>query len=611
MKTFHFKNRLFLSYAPVIAGIIVLFAVVLISVTSSLNRETEKLHQQELFESNLSQLEALINQASRLATQVAGNNELLNVFIPLDEKQNAAGGGKNYFDDQLMDTIRIDSLLAGINGVDGFADRISVFNRHGDYVSTGRLFETQERIAQTLADVDALDALTQELQDNPAGFLATGFCEDSWSNNPGAQLFSLYRTLSYTETSTPYGLVAIQFQAARVQKLGFWADEMPGEYFLINDRDAQNPVLMYPAQVSFPLSGAYGQIRAHLDAQSGAGKPTVLLSYEHDRREELLLVSRVTQSDWILCRTLPGSALTLPYRNSYMIMILGCVALLALFLFIVNYMAVRISRPLRMLSSSIKGINLQNMRLDAGQQRFGYTTQELIALDEAFRAMLARLDKSIVLEMQAYMRVLQSQMNPHFLYNTLSIIIGSSEAAGDDRTVAKCLKLTAMLRYVADFKRESVPLGEELEHARLYLALMKDRYEELFTYEIEADEPTLAVMVPRLTVQPLAENCFVHGFTNEPPWHIHIRVQAEGARWRLTVEDNGAGMTEADIQALYARMEKYRHDVAGNYQELSLGGMGLINTLLRLTLTCGDQVQFDIASRPEGGLRVTIGGAMQ
>ena len=145
--------------------------------------------------------------------------------------------------------------------------------------------------------------------------------------------------------------------------------------------------------------------------------------------------------------------------------------------------------------------------------------------------MLLRINKSISFEMRAYLRALQSQMNPHFLYNMLSAIVESGEEENSPRTVAMCMKLTEMMRYIADYNNDRVSFEAELQHARNYLDLMKERYEERFSYEIHADADALPILVPKLIVQPLAENCFKHGFSGcKPPWRIEIRAAPQERR---------------------------------------------------------------------------------
>ncbi len=225
--------------------------------------------------------------------------------------------------------------------------------------------------------------------------------------------------------------------------------------------------------------------------------------------------------------------------------------------------------------------------------------------------MLRRLDASISMEIQAHMRALQSQMNPHFLFNMLSVIIESSEEHGDGRTVAMCMKLSSMLRYVADFNRDQASLTDELQHARNYLDLMRDRYESLFTYDIVAEGALENILVPKMIIQPLAENCFTHGFRDcRPPWHICIRVSAFEGQWTLSVEDNGVGVTEETVAQIREKVETYRSDVATNYKNLRLGGMGLVNTLLRLSLLKSDRIEFSIGNSPERGTVIRIGGSL-
>ena len=161
--------------------------------------------------------------------------------------------------------------------------------------------------------------------------------------------------------------------------------------------------------------------------------------------------------------------------------------LLAILLVVVYLLADRISRPLREFSAGIERISLDNLASDIPLLSSSYT-EELQALDRTFHAMLLKLNQSIGFEMKAYMAALQSQMNPHFLYNMLSAIAESADEDGSPRTVRMCEKLSSMLRYMADYSSEQVSLREDIANMRNYLDLMKVRYEELFDYDILACE---------------------------------------------------------------------------------------------------------------------------
>ena len=131
--------------------VVVAVVALLLIFTRSANRDLERFHQQEVLASDMQELLSVFDGMDTLASQVASNTELLNFFIPLQDDE----APENYFRAHLMDSIRARSLLATINSTDRRALRISVFNEHGDYISAGSLYETDEVIAATLADEEA------------------------------------------------------------------------------------------------------------------------------------------------------------------------------------------------------------------------------------------------------------------------------------------------------------------------------------------------------------------------------------------------------------------------------------------------------------------------
>lgn len=595
MKTFAFKSRLFLTYTAVIAAVVVLFTAALYFITANLNRRTELYHQQEIYRNSLAEVEAILRQMDRLAEQVISNNEILGCFIPLATDSDPS----NYFDQNLIDRIRISSLLSSLNGTDNYAARISVFNGQGDYVSTGTLYETPSVVEAVLSG-DTYATLSADLLRRGDAALVSGFHHDTWSNHPRLRLLSLRRALA-SYTGAVYGVVDIQVTADAFAQLGIWQNGI-SEYALVDA--AGNAV--YPFVETGDAQAALQALAALLAESDGH---TAVLERRIGGQDMILMGTPVAPSDWLFVRLLPASALLAPYANVSVIIAVASLVLLCCLVLVMYYLSSRIAGPLQRMSAAFSGVNLQNIRQAIDDTSLSYSTAELAALSRAFHGMLIRLDRSVAMEIQAHMRALQSQMNPHFLFNMLSVIIESSEEAGDGRTVAMCLKLSAMLRYVADFNGDHATLTDELRHARNYLDLMKDRYEDSFTYEIIADGPLEAVTLPKMVIQPLTENCFAHGFRDvRPPWHVRVAATVAGGRWTLEVIDNGGGITEEAVAAIHEKVEIYRSDVATNYKNLRLGGMGLVNTLLRLSLAQGDRVDFAIAPHEGGGTRIVIGG---
>ena len=572
--------------------VVVAVVALLLIFTRSANRDLERFHQQEVLASDMQELLSVFDGMDTLASQVASNTELLNFFIPLQDDETP----ENYFRAHLMDSIRAGSLLATINSTDRRALRISVFNEHGDYISAGSLYETDEVIAATLGDSGAFAQMERQLGAG-GGVVVSGPHADYWSDNESVRLFSLVRPLSTSYSSKVYGYISVQQSVDVLHSLSLW-DRGDGASYVLLDASGEDaspaggPALPEAVLADLPAPGESAEYA--LDMDGGMS----------------VFAMRDPFSGWTLVRLLPASLLDAPYQQVYLLILLVGLVLLAILLVVVYLLADRISRPLREFSAGIERISLDNLASDIPLLSSSYT-EELQALDRTFHAMLLKLNQSIGFEMKAYMAALQSQMNPHFLYNMLSAIAESADEDGSPRTVRMCEKLSSMLRYMADYSSEQVSLREDIANMRNYLDLMKVRYEELFDYDILACEGLDGLRVPRMTLQPLVENCFQHGFRNKrPPWHIEVRFACEGGKWSIEVRDNGCGVSDEEIQKIHEKIDGYQRDLAAKYSELRLGGMGLVNTVLRLRLACREPIWFDIRPSEEGGTLVVIGGSL-
>lgn len=594
-KPFAFKNKIFRTYAIVITVVVVLFTAAIFVLTNDMNRKTELYHQEELYKKPLGEVEDILLQMDQVAAQVISNNEILGAFIPLASD----GDASNYFEKDLMGSIHIGSLLSSINGTNTHVSRISVFNGNGDYASTGTLFETPEVISAVL-DSDHYQSLKDIISQSENHVHVSRFHADTWSSNPQLQLLSMYRPLvSYT--NTVYGMVDIQVNADVFSGLSFW-ESGSSTYFMTDSA----------GEAVYPLEG---QNRQGIDFSAIAlslaqtEQSMVTLEQDVDHQDMLVMAAGVGPSGWLFVRVMPVEELLAPYAANDMIILVASFVLWCCLLLVMYYLSNRIAGPLQYLSQTISNVNLQNLKHPIADTEMPYSTAELNALSAAFHAMLIRLDQSVAMEIQAHMRALQSQMNPHFLFNMLSVIVESSEEAGDVRTVSMCLKLSAMLRYIADYNGDSASLWDELEQTRNYLDLMKDRYEDLFDYQIVTNGPMRDIEIPKMIIQPLAENCFSHGFENcRPPWRVRVEAFAKDGHWTMQMEDNGSGITREKIDEIHAKVETYRSDVATNYKNLRLGGMGLVNTMLRLSLAQNDQLVFSISQAPSGGTLIKVGG---
>lgn len=275
----------------------------------------------------------------------------------------------------------------------------------------------------------------------------------------------------------------------------------------------------------------------------------------------------------------------------------------------------RATRPLSELTDSVKQISLStpSLQLDASDY-----PDEISSLNQAFDKMLLRLRQSMdenirrqSYEMKANMIALQAQMDPHFLYNTLTVIKSLSREKNTAQITRTCDYLVKMLRYISSYDDHTVSLNQELAHTENYLELMKIRFEDQFTYtfSIDSDVDTENLRIPKLTLQPLVENCFQHGFkTVAPPWNVYVHFWQEENHWFVNVTDNGTGITPDKKEELMNKIEEFLSHPSDSISSMKIGGMGLVNTVARLKLRYKSQILFDITALPNGGTSVTLGG---
>jgi two-component system, sensor histidine kinase YesM len=210
-------------------------------------------------------------------------------------------------------------------------------------------------------------------------------------------------------------------------------------------------------------------------------------------------------------------------------------------------------------------------------------------------------------EVHSLMLSLQSQMNPHFLYNTISVISVMAEEDGKVNIVKACEDLSNMLRYISSESSEPVLLSLELEHTLSFMNLMKLRYADDLSFSLNIPENMHTIKIPKLVIQPLVENCTKYAINVDPPWKTEITGIVSSNQWEIIVQDNGTGFNEAWLDSVKKRFELIN---IYNMPELKLNGMGLANIFIRLKLLYGKDAIFELYNHPDGGAIVKIGGTI-
>jgi len=203
---------------------------------------------------------------------------------------------------------------------------------------------------------------------------------------------------------------------------------------------------------------------------------------------------------------------------------------------------------------------------------------------------------------KAEMRALQSQINPHFLYNTLDTIIWMAEAKKTDQIVEVVSALSNFFRISLSKGKDWITIGEEIERIKSYLTIQKIRYSDIMDFKIDIDEEVADHTVLKLILQPLVENAIYHGIKNKREGGtISVRAKFNNDREViLEVEDNGIGFTPDKLAQLQAELA----DNSGEIKQESGFGIGNVNQ--RIKLYYGKQYGLSVKSDYQTGTHVSF-----
>lgn len=180
---------------------------------------------------------------------------------------------------------------------------------------------------------------------------------------------------------------------------------------------------------------------------------------------------------------------------------------------------------------------------------------------------------------EAELKFLQSQINPHFLFNTLNAAAQLATIEGADKSSEFIVSIANLFRYNLKNIDEPTTLEDEIQYVKYYMQILKTRFGSRIDFYTDIDETVLNMMVPRIVIQPIVENAFIHGLQNlERHGEIHLNVRKEGDYILIEVADNGMGMDSACIEAML------RFEEDGNTHRKHVTGIGMRNVLYRLQL---------------------------
>jgi len=288
--------------------------------------------------------------------------------------------------------------------------------------------------------------------------------------------------------------------------------------------------------------------------------------------------------------------------RTYSLIIAGITVLIALMVAV--FFTSGIARPVIELRSLMKEAEEGNL----GVRFEGRQADEIGDLGKSFNTMIEEVQKLIEMvyheqqsKREAELKILQEQIKPHFLYNTLDTIQWMAQEHDAQDIVKVVGALTSLFRIGLSRGREMIHLSEELEHVNSYLIIQKARYEDKFDFSLCAEDAVLPCMVLKLTLQPLVENAIYHG-VKERRGHGTVRVEAlrRDGMLVMRVRDDGVGMTAeklAEVRALLSAAHPHGEGPSG---------YGIHNVHERIQLTFGGSFGLRFESAPGAGTTVEV-----
>jgi len=431
--------------------------------------------------------------------------------------------------------------------------------------------------------------------------------ERFYSYKDGATFISLYQ-MYYNSYNIPEGIIEVKnplsFLTKKVNNIARTYDES----IYIFDPTGK-PV--YPEFSSQRYAKFYDIVLQQIDRPDSAGE---VMSCKYDD-DNYLFFKRSEYTGFTVAVSVNNSSLLKPVYEYIRVNVI-IVTVVALAMLLLSYVAAGI------ITTPIKKIYRQVLafRLDASGQNansFPDIDTHIIELNTLYKALITMqqkaqqfMEREMVLqnqEMQSRMLALQSQMNPHFLYNSLATIQSMADEHMYDEIYFMCQNISNILRYISTDKELLVPLRFDIENTRNYLSCMKLRYDDDLVYEISIPDEMMDIKIPKLCTQLLVENSIK--FTTKsvrPPWKIEIKGIITKNHWELSISDNGPGFSESEIELLNQKIEEINR--TGLLPNLEISGMGLMNIYIRFKLIYKGSHIFRISNLARGGAIVTIGG---
>ncbi len=324
--------------------------------------------------------------------------------------------------------------------------------------------------------------------------------------------------------------------------------------------------------------------------------------FQGQRRQ--VTVKTVGYTGWKLVGVVPSESLWDNYGQLLVFFLFIVFFSVFLLVFVNLRLSAWITAPMKKLDRAVKELEAGRETVDLkvdGPYEVEHLSRSIQSMVSTMRHLMDDILQQEEQKRRSELDVLQSQINPHFLYNTLDSVIWMTENGRTEDAVVMLTSLARLFRISLSRGSNIITVAEELEHARHYLTIQKMRYKNKFSADLSAEDGVESLYTIKLIVQPILENAIYHGMDYaDGDGKICVRAFREGEDTVIEVADNGPGMPEEVVERLLDQGSAYA--AAGSKGS----GIGLRNVHRRIQLTFGREYGLTILSEPDDGTVVRI-----
>lgn len=570
------QSVIFAMVSMLLLGAVAIVTVISMNYTRTSVFDNSSLYTQTIIQQMNQNIDSYIDYMENISYLVSSNEDVQSYLFGEETDPEARGRILNQFK-TILDS-RNDILNLGIIGENG-----------------RMLINNAQRLTNPDLDIHTQEWYTNALEGSASSYLSSSHVQHIISGErPWVITLSRgIRNKSSKSENQKEGVFFIDLNYSAISELCNQSVVGNQGYAFILDADGN--IVYHPQQQQL-----YNELQTeNISLIMGTDKDTVLSG--KGSAEKLYSISRSEKTGWTVVDCVRVEELLRKSNKAQSLYVLVAMGLMIVALFFSRFISRSITQPIQQLCDSMARVqegdfSVSDVVVDS-KNEIGSLTKSFNVMTHRIQDLMEQNIREQEAKRKSELKALQSQINPHFLYNTLDSIIWMAEGKKNEEVVLMTASLARLLRQSISNEDEVVSIGQEVEYARGYLTIQKMRYKDKMEFQIDVDPSILHIPLIKLVLQPVIENAIYHGLKyKESKGLLMVKGFRKNGNAVLQVIDNGVGMDQETLDHIYEK-----HKV--NYQS---NGVGVYNVQKRLQLYYGSEYGITYESEKSVGTTATI-----